>query len=135
MNKQLCTRTSLLLVAFTPIMAAELESHLLPRFQLEGRTPLTYSLTDRMKHYRVPAISIAIIRAGKIDRVEAWGVVEAGGRKVNADTLFQAASISKPVSAMAAVHMSQNGSFGLDDDVNAKLKSWQVPKSEFNGSV
>jgi CubicO group peptidase (beta-lactamase class C family) len=116
-------------------MAAELESHLLPRYQIEGRKPLAYSLTDRMKHYRVPAISIAIIRAGKIDRVEAWGVVDAGGRKVDSNTLFQAASISKPVSALAAVHMSQYGNFGLDDDVNAKLKSWQVPKSEFNGTV
>jgi CubicO group peptidase (beta-lactamase class C family) len=135
MSKQLWTGTSLLLVALTPIMAAELESHLLPRYQLEGRKPLAYSLTERMKHYRVPAISIAIIRAGKIDRVEAWGVVEAGGRKADPDTLFQAASISKPVSALAAVHMSQYGNFGLDDDVNAKLKSWQVPKSEFHGSV
>jgi len=102
---------------------------------LEGRKPLAYSLTDRMKHYRAPAISIAIIRAGKIDRVEAWGIVEAGGRKVDTDTLFQAASISKPVSALAAVRMSQDGNVGLDDDVYAKLKSWQVPKSEFNGSV
>ncbi len=135
MSKQLWTWTSLLLVALTPIMAAELESHLLPRYQLAGRKPLAYNLTDRMKHYRVPAISIAIIRAGKIDRVEAWGVEEAGGRKVDPDTLFQAASISKPVSALAAVHMAQHGNFGLDDDVNAKLKSWQVPKSEFNGSV
>lgn len=135
MNKQLWTGTSLILVALTPIMAAALESHLLPRYQLEGRKPLAYSLTDRMKHYRVPAISIAIIRAGKIDRVAAWGVVEAGGHKVDPDTLFQAASISKPVSALVAVHMSQYGNIGLDDDVNAKLKSWQVPKSEFNGTV
>jgi CubicO group peptidase (beta-lactamase class C family) len=45
--------------------------------------------------------------------------------------LFQAASISKPVAALAALALVEQGKLSLDDDVNAKLKSWQVPENEF----
>ena len=46
-------------------------------------------------------------------------------------TLFQAASISKPVAALAALHLSQYGNYTLDENVNDKLKSWKVPDNEF----
>jgi CubicO group peptidase (beta-lactamase class C family) len=57
-------------------------------------------------------------------------VAEAGGgRKVTKDTLFQAASVSKPVSAMGALRLVQEGKVGLDEDVNKYLRTWKVPPS------
>ncbi len=78
---------------------------------------------------RVPAVSIAVFRDGHIEWARAYGVATTTG------TLFQAASVSKPLAAMAALHMAQHGNFTLDEDVNAKLKSWQVPDSEFTASA
>src|SRR5262249_44546830 len=53
------------------------------------------------------------------------------GNNVDAETLFQAASISKPVTAMAVVRMAQEGRLGLDQPVNELLKRWKLPENEF----
>ena len=45
------------------------------------------------------------------------------------DTLFQAASLSKPVAAMVALRLVELGALSLDEDVNLKLRSWKVPAS------
>jgi dihydroorotase/N-acyl-D-amino-acid deacylase len=50
---------------------------------------------------------------------------------VTTATLFQAASISKPVAAAAALALIEAGRLDLDEDVNAKLRSWHVPRNPF----
>jgi CubicO group peptidase (beta-lactamase class C family) len=42
-------------------------------------------------------------------------------------TLFQAASISKPVAALVALRLVDQGRLALDADVNQYLTSWQLP--------
>ena len=89
-----------------------------------------------MKYHRVPAVSVAVIKAGKLEWTAAWGTLGADDTKTaDANTMFQAASISKPVTALAALHMAQNGNFALDDDVNTTLKTWKVPAFNFPGKV
>lgn len=89
------------------------------------------TLQDVLKRFRVPGMSIAVIRDFEIHWARAYGVADVEtGATVDANTAFQAASISKPVTAMAAVKLAQDGRFSLDDDVNTLLKSWKVPASE-----
>lgn len=66
----------------------------------------------------VPAASIAVA-VGQQACIEAWGA--------KASTLFQAASISKPVAALAALRLVADGRLDLDADVNRFLTSWQLP--------
>ncbi|MFN0104855.1 MAG: serine hydrolase domain-containing protein [Bryobacteraceae bacterium] len=78
-----------------------------------------------MAEQKTPAVSVAVIRDGAVEWARTYGVAASAG------TLFQAASISKPVTAMAALHMAQYGNFGLDENVNEKLTAWKVPDNEF----
>jgi CubicO group peptidase (beta-lactamase class C family) len=89
------------------------------------------NLADRMRHHDVPGVSIAVISSGRIEWARGFGVKDTTtNQPVTSDTLFQAGSISKPVSAAAALHLVQEGSLNLDENVNARLKSWKVPDNE-----
>lgn len=106
-------------------------SNLLPPVLVQGEEPPRVKLTDRMRELNVPGLSVAVINDGKIEWARGFGVARIGGRPVNSKTLFQAASISKPVSAMAVMNLLQTGQLALDTDVNQYLKSWKLPANEF----
>ena len=75
---------------------------------------------------------MAVVRNFAIDWAKGYGVADAKSESpVTTDTMFQAASISKPVTAMAFLKMVQDGKAALDEDVNRYLKSWKVPANEF----
>jgi len=108
-----------------------IENGLLTAIVLHGQ-PAAMKLTERMTYYRVPGVSIAIVNDRKIESAKGYGVLEARGTNaVTILTLFQAASISKPVAAMAALSLVQAGKLSLDENVNLQLRSWQVPDNEF----
>jgi CubicO group peptidase (beta-lactamase class C family) len=89
-------------------------------------------LSQRMKYYKVPGLSAAFIDREELAWTKGFGVMEAGGDKpVTNETMFQAASISKPVTAMVALHLVEAGVLDLDADANEFLRSWKIPKSKF----
>jgi CubicO group peptidase (beta-lactamase class C family) len=91
-------------------------------------TPMT--LQDRMAHYRVPGVSIGVIHDDQVEWTRGYGVREAGQSDlVTADTLFQIGSISKPVTAVAALRLVDQGALDLDEDVNRRLVSWKIPRN------
>jgi CubicO group peptidase (beta-lactamase class C family) len=109
-----------------------IEQGLLPAVHVTNAAPVKYSLTERMAHYKVPALSIAFVENGRMSWSRAYGVADvSGGARATVDTLFQAASISKPLSALAVLRLVQDGALALDDDVNLKLKSWKLPENDF----
>jgi CubicO group peptidase (beta-lactamase class C family) len=112
--------------------AARVESGLLPLFVIDGRPLPVKTLAERMASLRVPGVSIAVINDGAIEWAKGYGVAETGtATPVTPRTLFQAASISKPVAALAALRLVAQGKLGLDEDVNLKLRSWKVPENGF----
>jgi CubicO group peptidase (beta-lactamase class C family) len=91
--------------------------------------PACQTLADRMVADHVPGVSVAVIHNGAIEWALGFGAVQKGGAPVTAATLFQAGSISKPVAAMAALHLVEQGKLSLDSDVNQALTSWKISSS------
>lgn len=108
------------------------EDSLLTAVSIHGIPKKSYNLVDRMKYFHVPGVSIAVINTGSIEWARGYGELEMNGnQQVSPDTLFQAASISKPVSAMMALRLAEQGKLDLDSDVNKFLSSWQIPENEY----
>jgi CubicO group peptidase (beta-lactamase class C family) len=110
----------------------QVENGLLPA-SIAGGAPIQRArLAERMTALKVPGISIAVINNGAIEWARGFGFADvASGRPVNEHTKFQAASISKPVTAMAAMFLVQTGKLSLDEDVNLRLTAWKLPMNEF----
>ena len=105
---------------------------LLPAAAVKGQPVPRMTLPERMKYYNVPEVSIAFFKDGRIDWARGYGLSDTTINKpVTPDTLFQAASISKSLTAFAALRLVQQGKLSLNEDVNLKLVSWKVPNNEF----
>jgi CubicO group peptidase (beta-lactamase class C family) len=96
-----------------------------------GRPVQKRDLIERMKYYKVPGFSIALIDQEKVAWTRGYGVCEAGCEEpVTPGTVFQAASISKAVAAIMALRLVDQGLIDLDADVNDVLRTWKIPKSK-----
>ena len=114
---------------------ARVEAGLLPPILLKGEPRVGMSLQDRMAHYKVPGISIAVVDAGALVWARSWGVVHSGqSGVVTPESMFQAGSISKTVAAMLTLRLASQGRLALDDPVNNHLKSWKLPASDQGGA-
>jgi CubicO group peptidase (beta-lactamase class C family) len=98
----------------------------------DAEAPMPLNVQKLMQLYNCPGLSVAVIDNFKIAWAKGYGVTEAeGSTPVTVHTLFQAGSISKPVAATGTLSLVEHGKLSLDENVNLKLKSWQVPDNEF----
>jgi CubicO group peptidase (beta-lactamase class C family) len=111
---------------------AQIEAGLVPAVVIKGRPSPAKTLATRMAQTHVPGVSIAFFDHGRIIWTKAYGLADvASGRPVTPETMFQAGSISKPLTAVAALRLVEAGKLDLDQDVNSRLKAWKVPENAF----
>ena len=90
------------------------------------------SIAQRMAALRVPGVTVAVFEEGRILWARGYGVRDVETQApVDADTLFQAASISKPVSSAGLFRLVERGDLTLDENVNDQLRSWTLPDNTF----
>ena len=106
-------------------------NNLLPPVLVRGEPVKPSALSTRMDALHVPGVSIALIHGGKLEWARGFGVMSIGGPPVTPETLFQAASISKPVTTLAVLKLVQAGKLNLDADINRYLRAWKLPGNEF----
>src|SRR5215475_1521794 len=77
-------------------------------------------LRDALAALNIPSVSVTLIDGGMLAWTHAWGAA-------SEQTLYQAASLSKLVTAVAALRLVDLGQLKLDRNVNEDLVGWRVP--------
>jgi CubicO group peptidase (beta-lactamase class C family) len=109
---------------------ARLVADLRPTTTLVHHKKAACSLSERMAHFATPGVSIAVVDGGRVAWERGFGVCTSGQPDpVDAGTLFQAGSVSKPVFALAAMRLVEQGRIALDGDIQQYLSSWRIPSN------
>lgn len=87
-----------------------------------------YSIDERMRHYGVPGVSVAVVENCRIVEARGFGSATVDGRPVDAHTRFAAGSVSKVVASVGALALVQKGQLSLDEDISSRLHHWQLPR-------
>lgn len=110
--------------------AQKIESNLIPMYSVEGKVN-RMTIPEMMEQDSIPGMSIAFIDNGQIAWTKYYGYANLQDSiPVNSKTVFTGASLSKPITAIAALRLVEKGLLDLDEDVNLKLKDWKVPEQE-----
>jgi CubicO group peptidase (beta-lactamase class C family) len=108
----------------------KVETGLTERVHIKGRPLSRWTISQRMVHYHVPSVSLAVINNGALEWARTYGWKQAGPPDLaDTETLFQAASVSKVITALATLRLVQLKDLGLKDDISERLHSWKLPNS------
>jgi len=111
---------------------ARIENGLQPNLQIQGDSIPSYNIEERLKELGIPGGSIAVINNGEIEWAKGYGIADSSeNRPVTSETMFLAGSISKPVAAIRAHQLAEQGVINLDSNVNNYLWSWKLPENAF----
>ncbi len=82
---------------------------------------------------RVPGLSIALVQGGEVIWAKGFGLADVdSATPVTSDTVFQVASVSKPVSAWGVMRLVEQNRLALDAPVDALLTRWDFPASSYD---
>lgn len=110
---------------------AGFEQQLIPSIQVTNETRY-FDILERMEHYKVPGMSIAIVKDRKIQFAKGYGLAQKQkGIKTKENTLFKTGSISKSITAVLVMKLVETEVIDLDEDIRKYLKIWQLPDDDW----
>ena len=109
--------------------AADFSTGLRHAVAVAGDENARFGIGERMAHYLVPGVSVAVIDKCRIVDARGFGSAAPGGGPVTSHTRFQAGSISKTFTAVAALRLVERGRLSLNGDIRPLLTSWRLPES------
>lgn len=108
------------------------ETGLRPAYQYEGDAERRWTIEERLQHWNVPGVSVAVLRQGKLAWAKGYGVKETGtDDRVDTDTVFSTGSVSKMGTAAIMLRLLDDGIVNLDDNVNNYLSRWKLPENAY----
>lgn len=114
----------------TPARVLRIEHGLGPDVRVKGEPGA--SIEERLRVHHTPGVSVAIIHDYRVVAAKAYGVADVTtGARLTDTTLMEVASVSKMVTALAALKEVEAGKVPLEADINRTLRSWHLPENEF----
>ena len=113
-----------------PYRIKEVENNLIPFVPVKGFEG--WNIIDRMRYYKVPGVTIAVIKDFKIDWAKGYGLADTLKKiPVTTETMFSAGSISKFLMAVTALKMVESNQIELERPINNYLNSWKIEENDF----
>jgi methyl acetate hydrolase len=119
----------LLLLLFVPVISAA------PSLPQQGAAALSTFLKSATDRGDVPGVVVAVVDKNGVLYNEAFGQSSTlSKRAMTKDTIFNMASMTKPVTSVAIMMLVDEGKVKLDDEVAKYLPKWKDPVviSKFN---
>lgn len=89
-------------------------------------------IEPQLKKYNLPGFSLVVFENYKVVYSHQWGVKSMDSKeKIDGNTAFSTASISKPITALLCHILEEKGLINLNDPIDKYLKRWHLPKSKF----
>ena len=108
----------------------QVENNLIPFVPVKGFKG--WNILDRMKYYKVPGVSVAVIRNYKVAWAKGYGLADTTTKvAVTTETMFSAGSISKFLMAVTALKMVEKKQIALEAPINNYLSSWKIADNDF----
>ena len=86
-----------------------------PAGQSDGVERIDAAMRDVMRRYSPPGIAVAVVRDGKLVFTAAYGNADlAGTMPLEPDHLFRVASVSKPITGIAALRAAEEGLLDIE---------------------
>lgn len=90
------------------------------------------NIEQQLEKYKLPGFSVVIFENYEIVYSKQFGVKSMNSKeKIDENTAFSTASISKPITALLCFMLEEKGLLNLDDPIDPYLKRWHLPKSKF----
>ncbi len=97
---------------------------------------ISKNVKKMMQRDNLKGLSITVFENYKIIYNQNFGIKDAiSNEKINKETAFNTASISKAIVATLCALLEEKGEINLKDPISNYLKRWKLPKSKFTKNV
>lgn len=105
-------------------------------FQGAGDPQLDAVVEKAMRQHNVPGAAVAVVKNGAVAWAKGYGMADpALGKPVLPETVFDAASVSKPVTAWGIMKLVEAGLLDLDAPIERYVTRWHLPPSAYDHNL
>ncbi len=98
-----------------------------------GNNTLNTEITSLMKQFNIPVTAYAVIDKDKVMKSDSISIDK--HINVTNQSIFQAASLSKLITAIMFLHLVGENKVSLTTPINSQLQSWHIPQSAYSDEV